>query len=78
MRRARAYAPRREAARVDWQLMREASQQAAAEAARIDEEARAAAARWRASADPMSQLCERLAALEARIGELERAAGEPV
>lgn len=59
----------RTAVQVDWEAERLRSDVARAEQARVDREAREAAARFRGPVDPLAALVERVAAFEQKTNE---------
>jgi hypothetical protein len=65
------YAPRREAAPIDWAAQQQESDRARADEARAQQQAIDAAAEFHHPKDPMQQLIERVFALEQSVAELK-------
>lgn len=72
----RRFVPVVKAQEIDWARMRDESDRAKADEARVAAEAIAAAEQFdRLSSDPVAQLVERVTALEARVRDLEAVRG---
>lgn len=74
--RSGVYAPRHEPAVIDWGAMQAASDAARRAQQEVEEQAIEAAREFHATSDPVAQLIERVAGLEARLRRLEALAVE--